>query len=208
MSHPTHYRGEVTRIALIGGIGAGKSTVVDYLRARGFVAVDADEVYAALVGRGQPLLATLVDAFGGAVLTPEGELDRTFLASIVFSDPSALRRLDAITHPLVGREMRRQLDAAPGRAVFAAVPLYRPEHRDSLALDEVWSVQVTPSIAVERLVEQRAMTESDARARIARQMSNEERETLVDEVIWNNADRAALVERVDELLRERGLDGD
>ena len=208
MSHPTHYRGEVTRIALIGGIGAGKSTVVDYVRARSFVAVDADEVYAALVGPGQPLLAALVDAFGSAVLTPTGELDRPFLASVVFSDPTALTRLDAITHPLVGREMRRQLDAAPGRAVFAAVPLYRPEHRESLALDEVWSVQVAPEIAIERLVEQRAMTEADARARIASQMSNEQRGPLVDEVIWNNTDRDALRERVDELLRERGLDGD
>jgi len=207
MSHPTHYRGEVTRIALIGGIGAGKSTVVDYLRARGFVAVDADEVYRELVDRGQPLLAALVDAFGDAVLTPEGELDRPFLASVVFADPTALTRLDAITHPMVGREMRRQLDAAPGRVVFAAVPLYRPEHRESLALDEVWSVQVAPEIAVERLVEQRAMTEGDARARIASQMSNEQREALVDEVIWNNTDRDALNERVDELLRQRGLDG-
>ena len=208
MSHPTHYRGEVTRIALVGGIGAGKSTVVDYVRARGFVAVDADEVYAALVSPGQPLLAALVDAFGSAVLTSAEELDRSFLASVVFADPTALTRLDAITHPLVGREMRRQLDAAPGRAVFAAVPLYRPAHRESLDLDEVWSVQVAPEIAVERLVEQRAMTEADARARIASQMSNEQREPLVDEVIWNNTDRDALRERIDELLRERGLDGD
>lgn len=171
------------------------------------MAIDADEVYAQLVDRGQPLLSTLVDAFGSAIITPDGELDRPFLASIVFADPTALTRLDAITHPLVGREMRRQLDAAAGPAVFAALPLFRPEHRESLALDEVWSVQVAPDIAVQRLVEQRAMSESDARARIASQMSNSEREALVDEVIWNNTDRGALTDRVDELLRERGLDG-
>ncbi len=180
---------------------------MDLLRSRGFVAVDADEVYGELVSRGRPLLAVLVDAFGTAVLTREGDLDRPFLASVVFSDHSALTRLDAITHPWVGREMRRQLDAARGRAVFAALPLYRPEHRSSLALDEVWSIQVPPAIAVDRLVEQRAMTEDAARARITSQMSNDAREELADEVIWNNTDRQALGERIDELLRERGLDG-
>ena len=207
MSHPTHYRGEVRRIAVVGGIGAGKSTVVDYLRSRDFVAVDADEVYAQLVRRGQPLLAVLVDAFGTAILTPDGELDRRFVSSVVFADPSALRRLDAITHPWVGREMRRQLDAAEGRAVFAALPLYRPEHRDSLALDEVWAVQVAPEVAVDRLVQQRTMSEDDARARLASQMGNDERAALADEVIWNNTSREDLRERVDELLRERGIDG-
>jgi dephospho-CoA kinase len=207
MSQGTQYRGEVKRIALAGGIGAGKSTVVDYLRSKDLVAVDADEVYRDLVGRGQPLLAILVDAFGAAILTPEGELDRAFLGSVIFSDASARERLDAITHPPVGLEIRRQLDAATGEAVFAAIPLYRREHRDALAIDEVWSVQVAPEIAIDRLVNQRGITESAARSRIASQMSNEQRERLADEVIWNNTDRESLRERVDELLVESGIHG-
>jgi dephospho-CoA kinase len=197
----------VKRIALAGGIGAGKSTVIDYVRAQGFVAIDADEVYRDLVAPGQPLLATLVDAFGTAVLTPDREFDRSFVAAVVFHDASALARLNAITHPLVGREMRRQLDAASGDAAFVAIPLLRPEHRDDLDLDEIWSIQVGPEIALERLVAQRAMTEDEARARISHQMSNAEREQFADEVIWNNTDRDALRARIDELLRERGLSG-
>jgi len=207
MSQGRGYRGEVKRIVLAGGIGAGKSTVVDYLRSMDYVAVDADEVYRDLVSRGQPLLGVLVDAFGSAVLTADGELNRTFLASVVFADASARSRLDAITHPAVGREMRSQLDAATGDAVFAAIPLFRPEHRDALSIDEVWSVQVAPEIAIDRLVDQRGMSEADARARIASQMSNEQREHFADEIIWNNTDRDALRTRVDELLAERGLDG-
>jgi dephospho-CoA kinase len=207
MSQGTRYRGEVKRIALVGGIGAGKSTVVDYLRAQGFEAIDADEVYRDLVAAGQPLLATLVDAFGTGILTPDGGLDRAFLSAIVFHDNTALTRLNGITHPPVGREMRRRLDTAVGEAVFAAIPLFRPEHRNELDLDEVWSIQVGPEIAIERLVAQRAMTEEEARARIAHQVDNDEREKMADEVIWNNTDRAALLSRIDELLRERGLDG-
>ncbi|HEY5121983.1 MAG TPA: dephospho-CoA kinase [Acidimicrobiales bacterium] len=207
MSQGTYYRGEVKCIALAGGIGAGKSTVVDYLRAQGFEAIDADEVYRDLVAPGQPLLATLVDAFGTAILTRDGELDRTFLSAIVFHDGSALTRLNAITHPPVGRELRRQLDAAAGEAAFVAIPLFRPDHRRDLDLDEVWSIQVSPEIAVERLVAQRAMTEEGALARIAHQINNDEREKMADEVIWNNTERDALRARIDELLRERGLDG-
>ncbi len=208
MSHPTRYRGGMRRIALAGGIGAGKSTAVDYLRARGFMALDADEVYRDLAAPHQPLLATLVDAFGSAILTHDGELDRSFLAAVVFNDRSALHRLNAITHPAIGRAIRRALDSADGDVAFVAIPLFRLEHRDELQLDEVWSIQVSPEIAVDRLVSQRAMGESEARARIAQQMSNEERQRLADEVIWNNTDRDTLQVRLDELLRQRGLDGD
>jgi dephospho-CoA kinase len=207
MSQVTHYRGEVKRIALAGGIGAGKSTVVDYLRALEYLAIDADEVYRDLTATGQPLVATLADAFGRAILTPEGELDRPFVASVVFSDPTALIRLNAITHGPIGREMRRQMDAADAKVVFVAIPLFRDEHRAQLGIDEMWSVQVNPEVAVERLVQQRGMSENSARARIDNQVSNAEREAMADEVIWNNTDRDALRSRIDELLRERGLDG-
>jgi len=207
MSQGTQYRGGVRRIAIAGGIGAGKSTVLDYLRSKDYVAVDADEIYSDLVEPGQPLLGILVDAFGSAIVTTTGTLDRAFLASVVFADSTARARLDAITHPYVGREMRRQMDAATGVAVFAAIPLYRREHREALALDEVWSIQVTPEIAIERLVDQRGMSGDDARARIASQMDNAQREALADEIIWNNTDRESLRERIDELLEERGLDG-
>jgi len=147
-----------------------------------------------------------VDAFGAAVLSADGELDRVFLASNVFTDPAALRRLNATTHGPIGLEIRRQLDAATGDVGFVAIPLFRAEHRAQLALDEMWSVQVTPEVALDRLVIQRAMTPESARARIAAQASNIEREQLADEVLWNNTDRESLFTRVDELLRERGLD--
>ena len=194
------------RIALAGGIGAGKSTVVDHLRGRGFAAVDADEVYRDLTQAGQPVLAVLVDAFGSAILTPDGALDRPFLAAVVFDDPTALARLNAIPHPAVAVEMRRRMDEASGAAVFAAIPLFGAQHRDSLALDEVWAIQVDPEVAIDRLVRQRGMSAQEARQRIAAQMGNEERAALVDEVIWNDRDRESLLGRIDELLRERGLD--
>lgn len=204
MSQATQYRGGMKRIALAGGIGAGKSTVIDYLRSRGYVALDADEIYRDLTQPGEPLLRTLVDAFGSAVLTPDAQLDRPFLAAIAFSDPTALRRLNAITHGPIGHAIGQRLDDAQGAVAFVAIPLFRDEHREQLRLDEVWSVQVAPELALDRLVTQRAMSLDAAQRRIEAQASNDERARLADEVLWNNADRDALRLRVDELLHERG----
>jgi dephospho-CoA kinase len=195
----------VKRIAVAGGIGAGKSTVVDHLRGYGFVAVDADEVYRDLTQAGQPLLSIMADAFGPSVLTTTGELDRDFMSAVIFNDSMARERVNAITHPAVGVEMRRQLDGAAGRAVFAAIPLFRPEHRTALDLDEVWMILVSPDVAMERLTQQRAMSEEEVGRRLAAQMDNQQRRALADIVIENNSSRDELLARVDELLGERGL---
>jgi dephospho-CoA kinase len=199
------YRGTVKRIVIAGGIGAGKSAVAQRLRDLGFVVVDADDVAHDVTAPGSPTLATLVDAFGSAVLDREGALDRSFVAEVVFHDPTALRRLNSITHGAIGVEIVRRLDEADGDAVFAAIPLYRPEHRVAFALDAVWSVQVSPETAIRRLVNGRGFNESDARARLATQMSNDERAAIVDRVLWNEGTVDELYAELDAALAETGL---
>ena len=199
------YRGTVKRIVIAGGIGAGKSAVAQRLRDLGFVVVDADDVAHDVTAPGSPTLATLVDAFGSAVLDREGALDRAFVAEVVFHDPTALRRLNSITHGAIGVEIVRRLDEADGDAVFAAIPLYRPEHRVAFALDAVWSVQVSPETAIRRLVNGRGFSESDAQARLATQMSNDERAAIVDRVLWNEGTVDELYAELDAALAETGL---
>ena len=193
------------RIVIAGGIGAGKSAVADRLRDLGFVVVDADDVAHDVTNPGTPTLAALVDAFGTAVLDANGSLDRAFVADVVFHDPSALRRLNAITHAPIGVAIAERLAAANGDAVFCAIPLFRPEHRSALALDAVWAVQVSPETAVRRLVEGRGFREEDARARLAAQMSNDERAALVDRVLWNEGSLDDLYVELDVALRDEGL---
>jgi dephospho-CoA kinase len=193
------------RIVIAGGIGAGKSAVGDRLRSLGFRVVDADDVAHDVTKPGSPTLSALVDAFGSAVLDERGTLDRTFVAEVVFHDPSALRRLNAITHPAIGVEIGRQLDTADGEAVFAAIPLFRPEHRVAFAVDEVWSVQVAPETAIRRLIDGRGFSEADARARLSTQMSNEERAALADRVLWNEGTLDELYAELDAALRDVGL---
>jgi len=193
------------RIVIAGGIGAGKSAICDRLRSLGYTVIDADDVAHDVTAKGSPALRALVDAFGSAVLASDGTLDRAFMAEIVFNDRSALRRLDRITHGQIGVEIVRQLDGATGDAVFVAVPLFRPEHRAAFRVDEVWSVQVDPETAVRRLVELRGFKEDDARARLANQMSNDERERIVDRVLWNEGSLDELFAQLDAALELVGL---
>src|SRR5512132_2612972 len=118
------YCPEVLRIGLTGGIGSGKSTVSELLAARGAVIVDADRIAREVVEPGTPGLAAVVAAFGEQVLAADGSLDRPALAAVVFSDPAARARLDAIVHPLVRRRTAELVAAAPGDAVVVNdVPL-------------------------------------------------------------------------------------
>ncbi len=189
------------RIAIAGGIGAGKSAVGQRLGQLGFAVIDTDAVAHDVTSVGQPAWRALRDAFGDAVLRADGTLDRVFVADVVFHDPSSLRRLNLITHGYIGAEVMKQLSSATGTVAFVAIPLFRPEHRDVFQLDQAWAVLVDPDTAVRRLVAHRGFNEADARARLATQMSNDERAAIVDRVIWNEGSLDELHVSLDEALR-------
>jgi dephospho-CoA kinase len=195
------------RIAIAGGIGSGKTAVTDYLAGKGFSIIDADIVARRVVERGSSAWIALRDAFGDAVLNDLGGIDRAFLASIAFSNPSALARLNSITHRAIGREIARELDVLdPGIAVaFIALPLFRTEHRRLFAIDEVWAVLASRETAISRLVTMRGFTETEAEKRIDAQISNSERESLADRTIWNEASLQELYRRIDEILVSENL---
>jgi dephospho-CoA kinase len=176
----------VLLIGLTGGIGSGKSTVSALLAARGAVIIDADAITRELQAPGTPVLAAMVERFGHDILQSDGSLDRQAVADIVFSDPEALADLNRLVHPAVGLEIaeRLQREAATDHLVVLDVPLLVESGRDDMAAVVV--VDVDPELAVQRLVEQRGMREDDARARMARQATREERLAKADVVIDNS----------------------
>ncbi|MBO0850885.1 MAG: dephospho-CoA kinase [Pseudonocardia sp.] len=191
------------RVGLTGGIGAGKSTVANRLVELGATLVDADQVAREVVGPGSPGLARVVAAFGEAVLDENGALDRPALASIVFGDRAARQRLNGIVHPLVGRRTAELVAAAPADAVVVQdIPLL-VEGALGATFPLVVVVHAPARERVRRLVADRAMTEEQARARIAAQADDDARRAAADVWLENAGHRDALVARVDRLWRER-----
>jgi dephospho-CoA kinase len=188
-------------VGLTGGIGAGKSTVSALLAARGAIVVDADAITRALQEPGQPVLAAIVERFGEGVLDADGRLDRAGLAGIVFADPESLRDLNAIVHPAVSAEIARRIAAErdTDHVVVLDVPLLVETGRGGLSGLVV--VDVPTELAIERLVDQRGMSEADARARVAIQASREERLGRADVVIDNSGTLETLEARVAEVWR-------
>lgn len=184
-------------IGLTGGIGSGKSTVSSLLSKRGAVIIDADAIVRELQAPGQPLLEVLAERFGSNIIDSNGALDRAQLASIAFSDPDALKDLNKIVHPAVATEMDRRLQEqrTTNNVVILDIPLLVENPRKGLC--GVIVVDIDPELAVQRLVEFRSMAEDDARSRIAKQASREERRAIADIVIDNSGDLENLENQVD-----------
>jgi dephospho-CoA kinase len=191
-------------VGLTGGIGSGKSTVAGMLGAKGASLIDADAIAREVVAPDGLAFAPVVERFGESVLAADGTIDRKALAAIVFSDPEALADLNAITHPEIGRIMTERRGAADerGGVVVLDVPLMKATHRDQLGFDVVVVVDVPVEIAVDRLVGQRGFERSDAEARVANQISRDERRALADVVVDNTGDRDSLAEQVDRLWHD------
>src|SRR5579864_706313 len=176
-------------VGLTGGIGSGKSTVADLLVQRGAVLIDADRIAREVVVPGGAAYQPLVDRFGTAVLAPDGTLDRAALAAVVFADADSLAALNAITHPAISAVMasRRAAEEGTDHVVVLDIPLLKPAHRDLLSLDVVVVVDAPVEVAVERLVGQRGFSREDAEARVAAQVSRQERLSGADLVIDNSS---------------------
>ncbi len=189
----------MVRIGLTGGIGSGKSTVSSALAERGATVIDADAVVRELQQPGQPVLAAMVDHFGPDILLDDGTLDRQAVAELVFTDPDALKALNGIVHPAVGAEIMGRVAAAEqaGGIIVLDVPLL--VENDAVPVDAIVVVDTDPDIAVARLVEHRGFDPADARARMARQASREDRVARADHVVPNDGDRAALDVEIERL---------
>jgi dephospho-CoA kinase len=193
-------------IGLTGGIGSGKSTVAALLAARGAVVIDADRVAHEVYAPGTPGFRRIVDRFGQRVVGPDGGIDRKRLAATVFADSVALRDLNAIVHPVVHQEIARRIAAAvqenpEGVVVIEAALMTETGWKGGAS--ELWAVVVEPNIAVERLVRDRAMTEDEARARIATQATNEARRAAATVVIENDGSVFDLETTIERLWRAR-----
>ncbi|MFM7880196.1 MAG: dephospho-CoA kinase [Acidimicrobiaceae bacterium] len=184
-------------IGLTGGIGSGKSEVARLLTARGAEVIDADLIVRELQQPGAEVYEKMVELFGPEAVGADRSLDRAAIARKVFSDESLLKTLNQLIHPIVRRVMNERVESlrSTDKVVVLDIPLLVENPREGL--DGVLVVDLDSEIAIKRLVEQRNMSADDARARIAKQATREQRLAIANHVIDNSGDRDELIRKVD-----------
>lgn len=188
-------------IGLTGGIASGKSTVATELRKQNVPVFDADEVSRNAVAKGSKGLALVAEAFGVEYLTADGEMDRTKISQLVFSDKEALKTLEGILHKIVWDEAEAFLaEAREQKAKLAVldVPLLI-ETKWHERVDLVWLVAVSKEQQIKRAMIRSGMTEEEVKARIAAQMSLEDKKKFADVVLDNSG---ALEETLEQVHKE------
>ena len=176
------------RIGLTGGIGSGKSTVLQMLAELGAGTVDADAVSRSVTAPGGAAIPALRERFGPAFIAEDGSLDRARMRELAFQDPDARAGLEAIIHPLVGAAIREQeqLALAQGRPCLVYdIPLLVESAHWRRTLDRVAVVDCRPETQLARVMARSALPEAQVRAILAAQASREQRLAAADVVICN-----------------------
>lgn len=188
------------RIALTGGIASGKSMVANMFADLGAAVIDTDIIARELVRPGQPALGEIEARFGHEVIDEFGELDRAAMRRLIFADEQLRRDLEAILHPRIGDEVRRQAHEDKSTYQLIVVPLLTSSPLLGF-VDRVLVVDCAENTQIERLMARDGGTADQARRILAAQASRGERLAIADDVIRNNSSRKDTRRQVQKLDR-------
>ena len=195
------------KVGLTGGIGAGKSTVADLFSQKGAVVIRSDELARQVIEPQTPGFQQVIDRFGKDLVNAEGYIDRAKLAQIVFHDDAALKDLENIVHPLVRSKTNQIIDQHTSETIIVnEIPLLLEKKMESL-FDFLVIVISSDKNRLERLV-QRGLTKEQASARMAKQVSDDERKAAADFLIVNDGNLDQLeadVQKIWQTLQERSF---
>jgi len=193
-------------IGLTGNIATGKSTVLAYLAAKGAHVVDADKLAHRAMQPDGPAFPLILAEFGQEILARDGTIDRPALGRLVFTDPSALGRLEAILHPQVFALAEQEIEAAASNSASNSVPVVILEAIKLLEsgwtirlCDEIWVITAPIEAQLQRLADTRNMGADEATRRMAAQSTQEAKAAQADQIIRNNGSLADLYGQLDEL---------
>jgi len=193
-------------IGITGGIASGKSTVTEFLRQKGFQVVDADAVVHQLQKHGGRLYQVLVEHFGEKILLKNGELNRTLLASLIFSNPGEQEWSKRTQGEIIREELaalRNQL-AQTESLFFMDIPLLFEQNYASW-FDETWLVYVNRDVQLERLMKRDQISKEAAESRLNSQWPLERKISLASHSLDNNGNQEQLIAQVVQLLEEMCL---
>lgn len=185
-------------VGVTGGIGSGKTAVTDSFHALGIDIVDADLASRVVVEPDTPALQHIAEHFGAAILQADGALDRAALRRIIFQDPAAKQWLEQLLHPLIGEEIRRQLQSAASPYVVFVSPLL-VETSQRTFCDRILVVDVPEETQLQRTMTRDNNDADQVRRIIASQASRAQRLELADDVIENTGSLEQLQTKVAQL---------
>jgi dephospho-CoA kinase len=190
------------RVAVSGGIAAGKSAVCRILQQGGADVIDADGIARELVEPGMPALAEIAIQLGPQFILSDGTLDRIALRAYVFADAEAKLRLEAILHPRIQQTLQRRSDAAESAVVAVAIPLLGPQSRARAYgwLDRVLIVEAPPELQIARIRARDGSSQELASKMVAAQLDSAGRLPMADDVLINDGDLTSLQQWTQRLL--------
>ena len=193
-------------IGLTGGIGSGKSAAADVFASLGIPVVDTDAIAHELTRPGGAAIAGIRELFGDEAIAADGAMDRKKVRELVFSDPSAKRKLEGLLHPMIRAESQRRIAEGADRAPYVVhvVPLLieSPDYRTRV--QRVVVVDCDEAVQVERVQRRSGLSADEVRRIIAAQVPRATRLAAADDVIDNSGSLSA-IERQVRVLHERYL---
>jgi dephospho-CoA kinase len=190
------------RVAVSGGIAAGKSAVCRILQQGGADIIDADDIARELVAPGMPALAEIAAKLGPQFIQSDGTLDRVTLRAYVFADADAKLRLEAILHPRIQQTLQQRSEASESAVVAVAIPLLGPQSRARAYgwLDRVLIVEAPPELQIARIRARDGSSQELAAQMVAAQLDSAGRLPMADDVLINDGDLTSLQHWTQRLL--------
>lgn len=190
------------RVAVSGGIAAGKSAVCRILQQGGAGVIDADDIARELVAPGMPALAEIAAGLGPQFIQSDGTLDRVALRACVFADADAKARLEAILHPRIQQTLQQRSEASDTAIVAVAIPLLSPQSRERAYgwLDRVLIVEAPPVLQIARIRARDGSSQELAAAMVTAQLDSAGRLPMADDVLINDGDMSSLEHWTQRLL--------
>jgi dephospho-CoA kinase len=186
-------------VGLTGGIGSGKSTAAKLFGNLGAAVVDTDAISHELTQAGGPAIGAIREAFGGGHIAADGSLDRSRMRELVFGNPDARSRLEAILHPMIRERSRADVAAAKQPYVILVVPLLLETGAYRDLIRRVLVVDCSEARQIERATRRSLLSDAEVRAIMASQLPREVRRARADDVIDNDGGMDALRGQVGDL---------